>query len=404
MKKVTVMLAAVLAATVTFGQANGAKQESLATARAKITQVIEKPEEMSSVMGALSSQDQVKYLSDVLTAISSMPADDAARTEKFVAVVNAALASSQKGNALELVAEVYAKVPPYALAAVSESLAAGLMNRATLPKTVTNAVYVSIATKVMARVNERVASEDNSGVRSAFAAVMLIRASNSESPDVVSAIADALPDSVQADAKSEWLPSALGQGRDKSYEPMMAAVDGDLKPAYGVSPDSSTGGPQSATAGGPQAASAEGPQSATAGGPQAASAEGPQAASAEGPQSASAGGPQSASAGGPQSASAGGPQAASAEGPQAAASSEPLVSLRVPVVQSLDGLLADIGGAATDPRVASDGSNPMVDSVNDPFNVTLPLGTGEASGSDGVATIVTQVEESSGYQNQTTQD
>jgi hypothetical protein len=202
-----------------------------------VTQVIDKPDEVSAVMGTLSSEDQVTYLSEVLTAVAAMPASDAARTEKFVAVVNSALAGAQKGNALALVAEVYAKVPPYALAAVSESLASGLMNRSGLPKASTNAsLYVSIATKVMAKVNERVASEDNAGVRSAFAALMLIKASNSDSPEITSAIVAALPESVRDDAKTEWLPSALGQGREKSYEPIMAAVEGEeVKPAYGVS-------------------------------------------------------------------------------------------------------------------------------------------------------------------------
>ena len=246
MKKMTVLLAAAFAAVMAFGQTSGEKQDSLASARAKITQVIDKPDDMSAVMATLSAKDPVTYLSETLTAIAAMPASDAERTEKFVAVVNSALASSQKDNALDLVAEVYAKVPPYALPAVSESLASGLMNRSTLPKVATNQLYVGIATKVMEKINERVSGEDNSGVRSALAAVMLIRASNSDSQDIVSAVVGALPESVRDEAKTEWLPAALGQNGDRSYEPIMSAVEGEEpKPAYGVSSGAPGDGSQS---------------------------------------------------------------------------------------------------------------------------------------------------------------
>ena len=326
MKKMTVLLAAALAAAVTFGQASGAKQDSLASARAKITQVIDKPDDMASVMSSLSAKDQVAYLSETLTAIAAMPASDAERTEKFVAVVNSALASSQKDNALDLVAEVYAKVPPYALAAVSESLASGLMNRSTLPKVATNQLYVGIATKVMAKINERVSGEDNAGVRSAFAALMLIRASNSDSPEIVSAIVDALPESVRDDAKTEWLPAALGQGRDKSYEPIMSAVDGEeSKPAYGVSSGAPGDGSQS----------------------------------------------RDADQGG---------------------DSGPIAGLRVPTVQGLDSLLADIAGIGSDPRSSSNLDSPLTDSATDPENTTSSLGTGDAADSNAGETIVNRVE------------
>ena len=352
MKKLTVLLAAAIAAAVTFGQSSGAKQESLASSRAKITQVIDKPDEMAGVMGSLSSEDQVSYLSEVLTAIAAMPASDADRTEKFVAVVNSALASANKGNALALIAEVYAKVPPYALAAVSESLAAGLMNRSRLPKVATNALYIGIATKVMERVNERVAGEDNSGVRSGFAALMLIQASNSSSPDIVSSMVDALPESVRDVAKTEWIPSALGQGGEKSYEPIMAAVDGELKPAYGVS----TGG----TGGGQQG-----------GGQQ--------------------GGGQQAGAG-QQPGDVGGGAGAGDNPNVPSGYEEPLVGLRIPTVQGLESLLSDIAGAGTEPGLESNLNNPIVDAGSDPQNTVLPVGTGDAAGANDTGTTVSRAE------------
>lgn len=227
--KTTMMLAAALLVSVAFGQAKtAAKYASLASARAKITQVVDNPKDMTAVMQTLSPDDQKVFLAEVVAAISSMPSDESARTEKYVEVVNAALAGSQRGNALTLVAEVFATVPPSALTAVNESLAAGLMNRAADKNvTYTDEQYVEIAKKVMEKVNERVASEDNAGVRSGFAALMLIRGSNSESSEITSAVVGAMPESVRNDAKTEWFPAALGQNGEKSYDPMLAVVDNE---------------------------------------------------------------------------------------------------------------------------------------------------------------------------------
>ena len=236
MMKTTMLLAATMLASVTFGQTkpvvqtNAVEYASLASARAKITQVIDNPADMTAVMKSLSADDQKTFLAEVNAAILSMPGSDADRTAKFVAVTDAALAGAQKGNALTLVAEVFATVPPISLTAVNESLGAGLMNRAAdSGVTYTDEQYTKIAQTVMEKVNERVAGEDNSGVRSGFAALMLIRGSNGTSNDAIyDAILAAMPADSQNDAKVDWFPAALGRGREQTYEPMLAVVDGDL--------------------------------------------------------------------------------------------------------------------------------------------------------------------------------
>ena len=337
MKRMMVLLTAALLVCVSFGQSRAFA--TLASARAKISRVIENPKEMTSVMQTLSPTDQKTFLAEVVAAISSMPADEADRTAKFVEVVNAGLAGSQKGNALTLVAEVFATVPPNALASVNESLASGLMNRATdQGVTYTDAQYMEISKKVMEAVNERVANEDNAGVRSGFAALMLIRGSNSESPEIVASVVESLPESVRNDAKNEWIPSALGQGgQEKTYDPMLAVVDNDLgKPVNDDSAGTAAPAQQPATEG------------------------------------------------------------SSSEG--ASSDSGTLLALRVASAQNLDTLLADIGGANTDPSFSADAANPIVDAVQNPTNFELPnLGTGEA-GED----VSSVVEEVIGYQNQTT--
>ena len=339
--KMAIMAALALLVSVSFGQAakTGAKYASLASARAKITQVIDNPKTMTAVMQTLSPADQKTFLADVVAAISSMPSDEADRTEKFVEVVNAALAGSQKGNALTLVAEVFATVPPNALAAVNESLASGLMNRATDGNvTYTDEQYIKISQTVMEKVNERVANVDNSGVRSGFAALMLIRGSNSESPEITSAIIETLPEAVKNDAKTEWIPAALGKGQEKSYDPMLAVVDTESgKPVVDNAAD---GAPRAQTDG----------------------------------------------------------QSGSDSG-----DTEPMIALRVSGVQNLDSLLADISGANTDPSYSAGSANPVLDAVQNSLNYELPnLGTGEAAGNADTI-IGEVVKESEGYQNQTIQ-
>ena len=342
MKRIMVMLTAALLVCVSFGQAK-ATFATLASARAKITRVIENPKEMTAVMQTLSPADQKTFLAEVIAAVASMPSDEADRTEKFVAIVNAALAGSQKGNSLTLVAEVFATVPPNALAAVNESLASGLMNRATDGNvTYTDSEYIKISQKVMEAVNERVANEDNAGVRSGFAALMMIRGSNSEPGSesydkIMSSVVEAMPESVQNDAKNEWIPSALGQGgQEKTYDPMLANVDGEQ--GRPVNDDGTTGAAGAAAA----------------------------------------------------------QQSSSQE------SSGSLLALRIASAQNLDTLLADIAGANTDPSASADAANPVVDAVQNTTNSELPLGNGEAGGDSGEVGSI--VEEVIGYQNQTTQE
>ena len=326
MKRMIVMLTAALLACASFAQAKGFA--TLASARAKITRVIENPKEMTAVMQTLSPADQKTFLAEVVAAVASMPADEADRTEKFVEIVNAGLAGSQKGNSLTLVAEVFATVPPNALAAVNESLASGLMNRATDGNvTYTDADYIEISKKVIAAVNERVANEDNAGVRSGFAALMMIRGSNSEAGSesydkIVASVVESLPESVQNDAKNEWIPAALGQGgQEKTYDPMLAVVDGDQgKPVNEEGVDTAA------------------------------------------------------------------PRQASQE------TSSTLLALRIASAQNLDTLLADIAGANTDPSASADAANPVVDSVQNSTNSELPLGNGEPGGDAGeIGTIVEEV-------------
>ena len=199
---------------------------SLADAKGRIDKAIASPAVMKAIMQHLSAEDQKQFLADVNAAIATMPASEADRTRTFVAINRAALQGAQKGNVATLVAESFATVPVSALPALSESLGADLLNRATdRNRTYTDEQFVKLSETVMEKVNARVAEVDHSDVRSGFAALMLVRGSNSTKPEIVDPIIAALPEAVRETAKKEWFPSALAEGSERNYEAMLAAGD-----------------------------------------------------------------------------------------------------------------------------------------------------------------------------------
>ena len=132
-----------------------------------------------------------------------------------------------------LVAEVFATVPPESLTVISERFAIDLFNRdAGGAGKYTDQQFTQIATETMKAVNERTAETDNGSARSAFAIIMFVRASNTSIPDLANALIDTLPhDDAKEMAKSEWIPSALGQdGRTQGYEPLLASADAGRRP------------------------------------------------------------------------------------------------------------------------------------------------------------------------------
>lgn len=195
---------------------------SLAEARDKTAAIIENPSEMTKVMQQLSPADQKAFVGEMNAAIAKMPEGSAKKNATAVNVNAAALKGSAKGNAADLVAEVFATAPVEALPAINEAFAKDVFNRAPAGgQAYSDEQFADAAKKVMKSVNDRVAGSDDAGVRGAFAAVMLVRASNGSPASLASDLADTLGDSADA-AKNEWFPAALGAKAD--YDPMMAAA------------------------------------------------------------------------------------------------------------------------------------------------------------------------------------
>lgn len=227
---------AVFAAPQAAAKLDGAKTLPLAEARQKIDGVVDGSESIASLIKQLSAEDQLTFLGDVNKAVSKMPASVEEKTAKHLNLNHAALkAVKGSGNVAALLAEVFATVPPEALTVINERFASDLFNRATDPKvTYTDAQFTDIALKIMETVNKRTAETDNASTRSAFAILMLLRASNGTPVDLEDKLIATLPNADARElAKSEWIPSALGKdGRELGYEPILASADAGRRPDF----------------------------------------------------------------------------------------------------------------------------------------------------------------------------
>lgn len=219
MKKLMTVVS-VLVAGIAFAQL------SPSAALAKIKDCIADPATMTATMKQLSAGDQAAFLAEVNDAISRMPGSNETRTAAYLNANRAALKGAAKGNVATLIAEVFATVPPESLTVINEKFAAELFNRAGDPsKTYSDEQFVRIATNVMVRINERTSSVENGAARSAFAALMFLRASNGTPENLAETLVKTLPEPAQNAARNEWIPAAMGQGQPQSYEPILGAAD-----------------------------------------------------------------------------------------------------------------------------------------------------------------------------------
>ena len=228
MKKLLMVITVAMASALVAQE----KPMSSADARGKIGDIISNPSTMTAVMKQLAAEDQASFLADVNAAISKMPGSPDEKTVKFLEVNSAALKGAQKGNLTTLVAEVFATVPPESLTAVNESFASTLFNRAVdSSKTYTDDEYKKTSLALLEKVQERNATADNAGVRNTFAILMLIRASNGTPADLRDTLVGALKDEDTKNlAQNEWISPALGQGQEKTYDPMLGAADAGNQP------------------------------------------------------------------------------------------------------------------------------------------------------------------------------
>lgn len=217
-----------LVAAVGFGAAL-----SLAEARGKIGEAVVNPSVMASTVKQLSAADQKSFLADCNEAVGKMPGSAESKAATYLAVNRAALKGAAKGNLSDMLAEVFATVPPEALTVVNERFAADLFNRAANPaETFTDERFVNIAQSVMTSVTNRMVKTDGAAVRDTFAILMLLRASNGTPADLASTLAAYLPEDARKVALGEWIPEAMSERRN--YDPMLGVADSGVMPNASV--------------------------------------------------------------------------------------------------------------------------------------------------------------------------
>ena len=221
-----IMVAAAMFAAAAFAEM------SLADARGKIGEAVNDAEIMAEILRELAPSNQVAFLSDVNGAIASMPGSGEEKAAKFLEANETALRNSAKGNLQALLAETFATVPPEALTVLNERLASDMFNRGADPSNpMSDADFTRLAQDTMAVIQDRASQTDDAAVRDTFAVLMFVRASNGSPADLAQTLAAGLPDASSRDlATSEWIPSALGQGVPKSYDPLLGASDAGQAP------------------------------------------------------------------------------------------------------------------------------------------------------------------------------
>ena len=203
-----------------------AQEMSLADASGKIGEAVNDPAALTATVSQLSAADQVAFLAKVNEAIEKMPGSPEEKAAAFLNANKAALKGAKPGNLAQLLAEVFATVPPEALTALNEIFASDLFNRAANPD-MTDAAFVALVENTMKTISARNATADNAAVRDTFAALMFLRASNGSPADLADTLVGGLPPASQETAKNEWIPAAMGIGQEKSYEPLLGAADAD---------------------------------------------------------------------------------------------------------------------------------------------------------------------------------
>ena len=229
MKALKFLMVAAIAvmATVTLAQNKTQKQTiSLEVAREKIPDVIADPNKMGDIMQQLVAEDQTTFLSDVNTAISKLQGFSyEEKTELFLNVNRAAVQNAAPGNLSNMVAEVFATVPPESLTAINENFGETIFNRSTDSSvTFTDQQFTDVSKAIVDKVQARTGDSPDAAVRTTFAVLMMVKASNGSpsASELSNALTADFAPADQLAARNEWIPAALGSNNQvQTYDPLL---------------------------------------------------------------------------------------------------------------------------------------------------------------------------------------
>ena len=192
---------------------------------AKVGDCAQDPNMLKETISQLSSADKTAFLAEVNAAIDKMPGSADVKAAKFLAANRAAVAGAGAADRADVLAEVYATVPPEALTVINEEFA---KNEFARPATMTDDEYTNIVAQTMTKITQRTASAESGAVRAGFAGLMFIRAAGSATDATTDAVVSSLPSDAQGDAKNSWFPSALSES--PSYDPILAPAQAGDEP------------------------------------------------------------------------------------------------------------------------------------------------------------------------------
>ena len=189
------------------------------------------PAKMKETVGKLSEADQLAFLGEVNEAIGKMPGSNDAKAAAFYEANKAAMTGASKSNRTAMLAEVFATVPTEYLTVINERFATELFSRDANPaRPYSDDEFTQLSTNTMAVVAERCQNAENGGVREAFAALMLVRASGGSPSNLSSTLVSQISDASAREAAGGWISSAMGADGEKSYDGMLAASQGGEEP------------------------------------------------------------------------------------------------------------------------------------------------------------------------------
>ncbi len=227
-KQIKTGLAAMVFATV---MSAFAAEIPLAQARTKIGDAVADSKVMAETMKSLSAANQKAFVAEVNAAISRMPGSAESKAATFLAVNRAALKNAANGNLKALIVEIFATAPVEVLTVLNESFAKEFFSRDLAGNAkLTDVQFEQVAKDVVSAVSERVSGAKDADVRTAFMAIMFIRAASGKPADIVDKMVAVLPEKSRDVAKSDWIPAALGQNQEKSYDPMLGSADAGREP------------------------------------------------------------------------------------------------------------------------------------------------------------------------------
>lgn len=225
MKKSLFALVVALAASVLFAQMPRSEWH------AKVGECALDPVALRTTISKLSSADKTAFLAEVNDAISKMPGSPEAKTAQFLVANRAAIVGAGSADRAAVLSEMFATVPPESLTVIVEEFA---KNEFARTPTMDDKRFVKIVSDAMEKIVRRCESAESGAVRAAFAGVMFVRAAGGAEDSAMEAVVNSLPESSRSEARSSWLPSAVGKEQAPSYDSMLGVSQAGEEPDHSV--------------------------------------------------------------------------------------------------------------------------------------------------------------------------